>query len=292
MTRAQGLKNSFAGSFTALGLDRIMGSLQRAALGPRHVRLINYHATPPEHAGVFESHCRLFASRFVSASPRDLLTLLRSGNWAHTLPGVALSFDDGLRSNYDIAAPILERHGLRGWFFVPAAFPDIPAAEQREYARQHRIASTPAHLYPDARVCMSWEELRSLADRGHVVGSHTMTHQRLRADVPVDRLREEIIGSREHMEARMGRGCESFCWVGGEKESYSRAAAELVRRAGYSFSFMTCSYPAAFGTDPLQLQRTNIESPWPLALAKVHVSGLTDLRYWRKRRWVNRLTGA
>lgn len=292
MSRAQGLKNAFARTFTALGADRVLSAAQSAALGGRFVRMINYHGTPPEDARLFESHVALFARRFVNASPAALLALVRDGRWDAPRPGVVVSFDDALRSNYDVAAPILERHGLRGWFFVPSMFPDVPPADQRAFAREHRLAHMPAHLYPDGRVCMTWDELAHLASRGHVIGSHTASHQRLRTGLSPARLDAEIAGSRQTLQRRLGFACESFCWVGGERESYSSEAARAVRDAGYELSFMTCSAPATRGTDPLQLHRTNIESPWPRALARVHISGLTDLYYRSKRRWVNRLTRA
>lgn len=40
----------------------------------------------------------------------------------HTRPLVAISFDDGYGDNAEIAAPILERHGLRATFFLASDF--------------------------------------------------------------------------------------------------------------------------------------------------------------------------
>lgn len=292
MGRAQGLKDAFARVITRLGVDRIAFAAQRAALRGAYVRVVNYHGTPARDAVNFESHCRLFSQRFVNAGESELLALLREGRWAHPRPGIAVTFDDGLRDNYDVAAPILEKHGLRGWFFVPAEFPDVPWREQGTYAKERRLAAIAPGSYPDGRVCMTWEELRDLVRRGHVVGSHTAGHRRLCADLTPEQVEREVVESRTMMEARLGTPCRSFCWVGGERESYSATSAAAVRRAGYDLSFMTCSYPATPETDPLRVHRTNIESPWSTALARVHLSGITDLYYWRKRRFVDALTRA
>ncbi len=41
---------------------------------------------------------------------------------ANGKPLVAVTFDDGYRDNAEFAAPIMDRHGLRGTFFVPTDF--------------------------------------------------------------------------------------------------------------------------------------------------------------------------
>jgi peptidoglycan/xylan/chitin deacetylase (PgdA/CDA1 family) len=37
-------------------------------------------------------------------------------------PLVAVTFDDGYADNFEVAAPILEVHGLRGTFFITSGF--------------------------------------------------------------------------------------------------------------------------------------------------------------------------
>src|SRR2546421_9695002 len=65
-----------------------------------------------------------------------------------------ISFDDGDLSCHAIAAPILERHGLRGEFFVVTKWIGTPGF-------------------------MTADHLRELARRGHGVHSHSRTHPRL-----------------------------------------------------------------------------------------------------------------
>lgn len=290
MGRAQGLKDAFARGVTLLGLDRLCYAAQKAMLRGKYIRVVNYHGTPARDAANFDDHCRLFAQRFVNATKDDLLALVRDGVWDKPRPGIIVTFDDGLRDNYDVAAPILEKYDLRGWFFVPAEFPDVPVPEQAAFATQRRLAALTPGTYADARVCMTWDELRDLVRRGHVVGSHTAGHARLRADLTREQVEREVVDSRRMMAERLGTPCETFCWVGGERESYSAQAAAAVERAGYALSFMTCSAPVVTGTHPLHIHRTNIESPWPLSLARVHLSGMTDLYYRRKRKYVDALT--
>ena len=67
---------------------------------------------------------------------------------------VEFTFDDGGVSFLTLAAPILERYGLRGTFFISTAY-----------------LNTPQFL--------TTEQLEELAKRGHRIGSHSHTHPML-----------------------------------------------------------------------------------------------------------------
>jgi hypothetical protein len=121
------------------------------------------------------------------------------------------------------------------------------------------------------------------------MGSHTQTHCRLSPDVSKEVLVAEIHGSKKILEETLGHEIHSFCWVGGEEFTYSKQASELVKNA-YKFGFMTNSDAIRPGTNPLQLQRTNIEAENPLSLVRFQLSGAMDIAYTPKRRRVNRLT--
>ena len=256
------------------------------------VRAINYHATPRRSAQNLENHFRYLSRRYVSIGV-DGLTDVLSGKWQESRPGILISFDDGLRSNYVVAAPLLEKYGLTGWFFLPAGL--IEAGDNgrlrnaAELARAHRIRVPPEDDSRDQPVFMSWAEARQLAGR-HVIGCHTMTHARLHAGHEPESLRQETVGAKSLMEARLGRAVDSFCWVGGEQASYSREAAAWIAQAGYRYAFMTKTHPVTAGTNPLQLHRTNLEAGWPLSWVEFYLSGIMDAVRRSSRRRVDRTT--
>ena len=256
------------------------------------VRAVNYHATPRRSAQSLESHFRYLSRRYVSIGVDGLSDVL-AGNWRESRPGILISFDDGLRSNYVVAAPLLEKYGLTGWFFLPAglieACDDGQVRNEAEFARAHSIRVPPEDASRDEPVFMSWAEARHLAGR-HVIGCHTMTHARLHAGHATESFRQETIGAKSLMEARLGRAVDSFCWVGGEEASYSRAAAAWIAQAGYRYAFMTKTHPVTAATDPLQLHRTNLEAGWPLSWVEFYLSGVMDAVRRSSRRRVDRTT--
>lgn len=268
-----------------IGLSRALLGLQSVLRRP-YVRCVNYHDVPASRAAAFEEQLRFFRDRFAPVGERDLLDLL-AGEWRHSRPGLLISFDDGVRSHFEVAAPLLEKYGFVGWFFVPAAFPDTPVDEQAAFVRRNRILldGPPG----PGRAAMTWEEIRQL-DRKHVVGCHTMNHRRLDSSLGAEELEVEIPRAKRQLEEQLGHDVDSFCWVGGEEWSYSGAAAESVRRAGFRLGFMTNNAPVRPGCDPLQIQRTNLEARFPLSLVAFQLSGALDLIYLPKRRRVVRKT--
>ena len=81
-------------------------------LGLQHDRILMYHGTPPRDAAALERQLRLVSLAFPVV---PLETLMAGGNGRAR---VALTFDDGLRSNVEVAYPILRKLGLSATFFV------------------------------------------------------------------------------------------------------------------------------------------------------------------------------
>src|SRR5882757_3171824 len=141
-----------------------------------HIRVFLLHGMRPGEAADFERLLQFLRQRFQPASPADLLQLQRTGAWPHPRPGAILTFDDGLRSDYEIVAPLLEKWGFTGWFFVPIGLLALAPGAQVDVARRQQVEH-PANA-ADPRVFMTLEQLRDLARR-HVVGCHTSRHVRL-----------------------------------------------------------------------------------------------------------------
>ncbi|MFZ0008728.1 MAG: polysaccharide deacetylase family protein, partial [Steroidobacteraceae bacterium] len=77
---------------------------------------------------------------------------------------LSITFDDGYRDNYAVAAPILRNLGLPATFFVVTGFvgTDTIAPWDRKLPRQPGW--------------MDWDQLRELVSDGFDIGSHTETH--------------------------------------------------------------------------------------------------------------------
>ena len=269
-----GLKQAIIATASRIGCFPLGLAAQRLAWGPRFLRVLNYHATPQRDATGLEQQLEFYLEHFDPAQPTDLDACL-SGHFDVSRPRLLITFDDGYRSNHDVAPPVLEKHGFRACFFLPEA--EIASARA---AADTAFAKT--HDEPEPR--MSWPEVRALEARGHRVGCHTRTHVRLADDLPADRLADEITQAGRDIAGKLGHPVEDFCWVGGEEWSYGAGAFDEVRRAGYQRVFMTNLYPVLPGSSPIWIQRTNVEASWPIEQVKFYLSGVMDLAYAPKRR--------
>jgi peptidoglycan/xylan/chitin deacetylase (PgdA/CDA1 family) len=137
---------------------------------------------------------------------------------------LAVTFDDGFASVFEFAEPILTRLGLPGTVFVPTAF-----MQERQHLNWQGIEAWLGSPYADELRCMTWDEVRQLADRGWEIGSHTCSHPHLTTLSDAE-LREEMRGSFEQCSTHLGRPCRSIAYPYGDVDA--RVAA-LAKEAGY-----------------------------------------------------------
>lgn len=79
-----------------------------------HDRILMYHGTPTADAPALERQLRVLSLVFPVVPLEDLV----SGRGKNGRGRVALTFDDGMRSNIAVAYPILRKLGLSATFFV------------------------------------------------------------------------------------------------------------------------------------------------------------------------------
>jgi peptidoglycan/xylan/chitin deacetylase (PgdA/CDA1 family) len=276
-----------ASSFQSLKISPLLLELQKRCIPGGYIRAINYHGTPADTADNFERQMAFYAEHYTPVSLMDLDMFFDRQRWDKERPGLIISFDDGLSSNYSVAAPLLEKYGFHGCFFVPVDFIAAPPSEQLCFSAVHGIVPDSTSLGAD-RVAMSWTELRDLDRRQHVIGCHTRSHLRMSPGLPDAVLEYEICTSKTAIEESLGHACECYCWVGGEEVSYTSNAARMIRKAGYKYSFTTNSFPITRSANPHRLERNNIEAVDSPALTSFQLCGFQDLRYAPKRRRVAR----
>ena len=150
---------------------------------------------------------------------------------------VAFSFDDGYRSVYEEAFPILGDAGLTATVFLTVG----PPAGTRD-----RLPSL------EGRDMLSWAEIREMQRSGFAFGAHTLTHRDLRR-LPAPEVETEMRTSKAMIEDRLGTAVTCFAYPYGRYDERSRALAREL---------FACACSDALGlvtrrSDPWALERVD-----------------------------------
>jgi peptidoglycan/xylan/chitin deacetylase (PgdA/CDA1 family) len=178
------------------------------------------YVVPPEDFRALLLAARLSTRRAlpVSAVPTDL-----GGAF------YALTFDDGLASDYHEAFPVLRELDLRATFFVVPGLVDTPG-----YVR--------------------WSELREMVAAGMEIGSHSLTHPFVH-DLDRDGLEREFGESKRLIEGRLGLAVRSASLPRGWEPDALRPVLRALGYRAFCTSRVSWWYP---GTDPLSMPRVAV----------------------------------
>ena len=269
---------------TALHLDHVerLRERTRARATQPAVRVLYLHATPDARA--FRALLQWLQRRFEIIDFTTFDRLFRSASaTALQRPAVLLTFDDGLGSNYRIAAPVLEEAGTRGLFFVVPGFSTLSGeAARRFYVERIRGTRFEPPMTPD--------QVAELAERGHTIGNHTFSHAWL-SQMHASRYEHEIDGGAALLESWIRRPIEAFAWPFVWNALPTEAYRRVVARHRYCFS--PCAGRVVPGADaPALIWRTNVETWSRMAELRFQCSALADRAAADRRRRLRHLLRA
>jgi peptidoglycan/xylan/chitin deacetylase (PgdA/CDA1 family) len=263
----------------------------RETLQRRRVTIMFAHDIDP---GTLDAHLAVLRKRYSLVSLRDCIGAMESGRM-RTLPPkpLALTFDDGLRGNFDllgvfrkyaVTPTIFLCSGVAGtnrqfWFL---ALDDVTAKEGLkrvpDSARMEALAALGFDETADTpeRTALSRSEIAEMQD---VVDfqAHTVYHPILtRCDDA--RSWHEISGSLEALRRDFGLDIFAFAYPNGD---YSGRELEFVAKAGYRCAVTTELGLNGAGTDVYRLKRIHLPTAASASEAIVKACVLPAcLRQW------------
>jgi peptidoglycan/xylan/chitin deacetylase (PgdA/CDA1 family) len=195
---------------------------------PFRTVVLCYHSVHPSisfatRPGTFEAHLAYLARHCDVVAFNDVRQ--QSGQVA-TRPRVAITFDDGYLDNYEIAVPLLLKHGITATFFLTAGFLGGEPAVAERFRQDWR--ARPGAVRP-----MNWGHVRSLCSLGMQVGAHTWSHPVL-ARLNRSAVKRELTLSKTIIEQAIGRQVVDLAYPYGQPgRSFNRTTMELAEEAGY-----------------------------------------------------------
>ncbi|HYG96504.1 MAG TPA: polysaccharide deacetylase family protein, partial [Solirubrobacterales bacterium] len=214
------------------------------------VPVLMYHAfgEGDEHdrfvlpARSFAAQMRLLKRlRYRVITLEELAARLRAGE---TLPRrtVALTIDDGYRDNFEVAQPILERHGFTATVYLVSK----KLGGSNDWGDPGALAGRPL---------LNRSQIEAMRAGGTRFGAHTRNHPRL-TELEDAAVGEEIVGSREDLTELLGEEVEGLAYPYG---LFDERAVRAAGEAGYAAACTTEARPARHWDDPLRIPRIEVE---------------------------------
>jgi peptidoglycan/xylan/chitin deacetylase (PgdA/CDA1 family) len=225
----------------------------------RLVDKVRYPGTEIKTAD-FEAQMKALKDRGITViSLQDYLAWRRSEK---SIPPrcAVITFDDGWKSQYEVAWPILKKYGYPVTLFI-----------YTEGIRGNLLGGGEA---------ITWEQLADMRDNGVDIEAHSATHQDLREGknimVPEQGgkrtkkkltgaeyeqwLQNEVVGCKTLLEQKLAIRCNCFAVPFG---NYNEHVKEMARNAGYEAMFTVYGQPLTFNSPLDALGRYAIEANKP-----------------------------
>jgi len=170
-------------------------------LSPEAEQDIRDWVIPPAH--LEEQLAYLAAHGFQNVNVDRVVAYLRDREPLPPQP-IVISMDDGYRTVYTAARPLLQKYGFTASLFVQSG-----RAENSGF--------------------LSWEHMRVLRDEGYYLGSHSIDHPDLLAVEPAEVLRQ-VRDSKATIESNVGQPVTVFCYPLGK---HNAALISLLQKEGY-----------------------------------------------------------
>ena len=167
----------------------------------------------------------------------DLMEFL---NYKAAIPSksVIITLDDGYRSIYEFAYPLLKRYGYTATLFIYNDFIEA------------------------SRNALTWNHLRALKAAGFEIGSHSISHADLTKKLPNEndqmfrsRITKELINSKKIIDRELNQDTQFFAYPYG---NFNQQILDLIPKAGYKLGLTIRNGGNSFLANPLTLKRSQI----------------------------------
>jgi peptidoglycan/xylan/chitin deacetylase (PgdA/CDA1 family) len=224
----------------------------------RLVDKIRYPGTEITPAA-FEAQMKELKDRGITViSLQDLLAWKRGEK---NIPprSAVVTFDDGWKSQYEVAWPIMKKYGYPFTMFI-----------YTEGVRGGSLGGGEA---------ITWEQLADMRDNGVDIEGHSATHQDLREGHTItlisggkrtrtkvtgpqyeEWMQNEVVGSKQLLEQRLGIKVNCFAVPFG---NYNEHVKEIARNSGYEAMFTVYGQPITFTSQMNSIGRYAIEANKP-----------------------------
>jgi peptidoglycan/xylan/chitin deacetylase (PgdA/CDA1 family) len=154
---------------------------------------------------------------------------------------IIITFDDGYRSTYHTAWPVLQRYGFSATIFLVASLlgkTNVWDVDERQ------------------EPLLDESEIREMQSGGINFGSHTQSHRAL-TRLPLEEAARELADSRQSLESLLETPVTALCYPFAKQ---NRAIRSLARKAGYCGAVIGRGGTNRVWTDQYALRRIKVDT--------------------------------
>jgi peptidoglycan/xylan/chitin deacetylase (PgdA/CDA1 family) len=208
----------------------------------------------------FEEQMKKLKDSGITVIPMQDLIAWKKGEKNIPPRCAVVTFDDGWKSQYEVAWPIMKKYGYPFTMFI-----------YTEGVRGGSLGGGEA---------ITWEQLADMRDNGVDIEAHSATHQDLReghtimianpggkrtrtkltGDQYEQWMQNEVVGSKQLLEQRLGIKVNCFAVPFG---NYNEHVKEIARNSGYEAMFTVYGQPITFTSPMDSIGRYAIEANKP-----------------------------
>jgi peptidoglycan/xylan/chitin deacetylase (PgdA/CDA1 family) len=198
----------------------------------------NWAGLSPEGFHAFELQMRYLKDNGYHVITAEQLLAFLEYRQGVPQKSVLITMDDGYRSVYDIAYPILQKYEFTATLFVYTSFVGV------------------------SRMSVTWEQLKEMQKNGFTIGSHSIYHSDLSQPKEGEtqreyfaRINEELYGSKKIIDQKLGQNTYFLAYPFGY---YDQRSIQTAREAGYKIAMSVKRGGNPFFANPLTLKRDQI----------------------------------
>jgi len=187
---------------------------------------------------VFEQHMKALKEEGYSVISTSELSEFLAFRRRIPNKAVVINLDDGYRSTYEIAYPILKKYGFTATLFIYTSF--IGASNN----------------------ALTWDHLKAMKADGFEVGSHSVNHVDLSKKLAGEsekeylaRVKRELVVSKQVLDDKLNQNTQYIAFPYGE---FTPVLLKLCEETGYRVGFSVKAGGNPFFSEPLSLKRDQI----------------------------------
>jgi peptidoglycan/xylan/chitin deacetylase (PgdA/CDA1 family) len=148
-----------------------------------------------------------------------------------------LTFDDGFKSGFTNAVPVLRDLEIPASFFVPTKYIGLELDD--DWGELASFYAQSWFWYQGFFEFLNWDECRQIAAAGFTLGSHSHSHTRLTELEPAE-AEHELLRSKQEIELKLNVSCRHFCCPYGKlnRDFDPTIHPVMAQKLGYA-SFLT-----------------------------------------------------